>query len=1249
MKNFESFTNLYPLSKTLRFELRPIGRTLENIQANGLLEQDNHRAESYKLVKAIIDRYHKVFIDEALSHCVLPVENSGNKNSLSEVYQYLTTKDHSEKETDDFNKTQDNLRKMIVSALKKDTHFGRIFKKELIREDLLNNDLQGFDLNEEEYDLIKEFRDFTTYFVGFNENRANMYSEEAKSTAIGYRLIHENLPKFIDNMVIFQKVKVSPVSEYFANIETEMEDMLQGIKVEDIFDLNFFNQVLVQRFIDLYNAVIGGQVASEEDHRKGLNQYINEYNQVQKDKKDRLPKFKPLFKQILSDRIHASWQIDNFESDNEVLKAIENAYETLDEEVISRKDSNLPLLFASISDFDLSGIYVSAKAITDFSQQIFKDWNAIDSALEAACRRSNQPKKKETEEKYAERIKKQRSHIDSYSVGEIIESLVAFQPNPEKSILDYLGGMGRREDKPSIIESIKSAYRDVEELLKTEYPANKNLALDKDNISKVKALLDAIKELQFFIKPLLGTGKESGKDERFYGEFVDYWQTLDIITPLYNKVRNYATRKPYSTAKFKLNFENSTLLNGWDVNKEPDNTSVLLRKDGLYYLAIMKKSCNRVFAVDQYDTVGDCYEKIDYKLLPGANKMLPKVFFAKSRIDEFAPSREVLDIYKRGSFKKGEEFCKADLHTLIDFYKASITKHEDWKKFGFEFSPTSSYDDISGFYREVEQQGYQIRFRKVSCTYIDSLVDQGQIYLFQIYNKDFSPFSKGTPNMHTLYWKMIFDERNLQDVVYKLNGQAEIFFRKSSLPVETPTHPANQPIANKNPLNRKKESLFTYDIVKNRRYRYDKFQFHVPITMNFKSIGSEYINDQVQDYIRQSKDLHFIGIDRGERHLLYLSVIDSKGIIEEQFSLNVINNEYNGTTYSTNYHDLLEERGDDRTKARREWLAIESIKELKEGYLSQVVKKITDLMIKYNAIVVLEDLNMGFKRGRQKVESSAYQQFEHKLIDKLNYLAGKTAPIDKVGGLLKAYQLATPYQNEMGFQNGFVFYIPAWNTSEIDPVTGFTNLFDLHIETMEQAKKFFSKFDYIRWNAANNWFEFAFDYKNFTEKADGSRTQWTLCTQGTRIRTFRNPEKNSEWDNVEVDLTDQFLSLFNSKNIDIKSDLKTQILAQNEKDFFMSLLLCLKLTLQMRNSISNSEVDYLISPVADANGDFFDSRKVDSSLPANADANGAYNIARKGLWMARRIKKSRPEDKVSLKITNKEWLNFAQNKPYLTD
>lgn len=59
--------------------------------------------------------------------------------------------------------------------------------------------------------------------------------------------------------------------------------------------------------------------------------------------------------------------------------------------------------------------------------------------------------------------------------------------------------------------------------------------------------------------------------------------------------------------------------------------------------------------------------------------------------------------------------------------------------------------------------------------------------------------------MHTLYWKALFDERNLEDVVYKLNGQAELFFRKKSLNVSYPTHPANQPILNKNKDNKKKK------------------------------------------------------------------------------------------------------------------------------------------------------------------------------------------------------------------------------------------------------------------------------------------------------------------------------------------------------------------------------------------------------------------------------------------------------------
>jgi CRISPR-associated protein Cpf1 len=84
----------------------------------------------------------------------------------------------------------------------------------------------------------------------------------------------------------------------------------------------------------------------------------------------------------------------------------------------------------------------------------------------------------------------------------------------------------------------------------------------------------------------------------------------------------------------------------------------------------------------------------------------------------------------------------------------------------------------------------------------------------------------------------------------------------------------------------------------------------------------------------------------------------------------------------------------------------------------------------------------------------------------------------------------------------------------------------------------------------------------------------------------------------------------------------------------------------MRNSISNTDVDYIISPVADEKGNFYLSSKCDESLPQDADANGAYNIARKGIMIVERIKASKKGEKLDLAISNKDWLKFAQDKTY---
>ncbi len=176
-------------------------------------------------------------------------------------------------------------------------------------------------------------------------------------------------------------------------------------------------------------------------------------------------------------------------------------------------------------------------------------------------------------------------------------------------------------------------------------------------------------------------------------------------------------------------------------------------------------------------------------------------------------------------------------------------------------------------------------------------------------------------------------------------------------------------------------------------------------------MGNEYINQDVNEFLKNNNDIHIIGIDRGERHLLYLTLIDLNGNIKKQISLNEILNKHNGNEYKTDYHLLLDKREDERKKERESWKTIETIKELKEGYISQVVHKICELMVENNAIVVLEDLNFGFMRGRQKVEKQVYQKFEKMLIDKLNYLVDKKKPINAVGGVLQALQLTNKFES----------------------------------------------------------------------------------------------------------------------------------------------------------------------------------------------------------------------------------------------
>lgn len=1246
----EQFINCYPLSKTLQFSLIPVGKTDDNFNKKLLLERDKQRAENYEKVKGYIDRFHKEYIESVLVNA--RVEKI---DEYADLY-WKSNKDDSDAKA--MESLENDMRKQISKQLKSNARYKRLFGKELICEDL-----PSFLTDKEERETVECFRSFTTYFKGFNTNRENMYSSDEKSTAIAYRCINDNLPRFLDNVKSFQKVFDNLSDETITKLNTDLYNTF-GRNIEDIFSVDYFEFVLAQSGIDIYNSMIGGYTCSDGTKIQGLNECINLYNKqdAKNEKSKRLPLMKQLYKQILSEKGSVSFIPEKFNSDNEVLLSIEDYYTAH----IGDIDS-LTELLQSLNTYNANGIFVkSGTSVTDISNGAFNSWNVLRLAWNEKYEALHPVTSKTKLDNYIEKRDKIYKAIKSFSLFEL-QSLGNENGN---EITDwYISSSKECNSK------IKEAYLQARELLKSDYEKSYNKRLSKNGKATelVKNLLDAIKDFQHLVKSLNGTGKEENKDELFYGKFTSYYDSIADIDRLYDKVRNYITQKPYSKDKIKLNFDNPTFLKGWALGNEFANSAQLLKDGDNYYLAIMDKELKNNIPKKYNSPTNeeDILQKIIYQQAADPSKDIPNLLVIDGVTVKKNGRREKTGIHageniilenlrntylpdninrirKEKTFStSSENFSKDDLYEYIQYYICRAQEY--YSSYNFTFKNASEYKSFPEFLYHVNSQAYQISYDNISKKQIMELADNGYIYLFEIYNKDFSKYSKGTPNLHTLYFKMLFDERNLSNVVYKLNGEAEMFYREASInDKEKITHQANQPIKNKNPDNEKKESTFEYDIIKDKRFTKRQFSLHVPITINFKAHGQEFLNYDVRKAVKYKDDNYVIGIDRGERNLIYISVIDSNGKIVEQMSLNEIISD-NG--HRVDYQKLLDTKEKERDKARKNWTSVENIKELKEGYISQVVHKICELVVKYDAVIAMEDLNFGFKRGRFPVEKQVYQKFENMLISKLNLLIDKKADPTEDGGLLRAYQLTNKFDGvNKGKQNGIIFYVPAWDTSKIDPVTGFVNLLKPKYTSVSEAKKLFETIDDIKYNVNTDMFEFCIDYGKFPRCNSDYKKTWTVCTNSNRILTCRNKEKNNMWDNKQIVLTDEFKSLFNEFGIDYKGNLKTSILSISNADFYRRLIKLLSLTLQMRNSITGStlpEDDYLISPVANDRGEFYDSRNykgTNAALPCDADANGAYNIARKALW-AISVLKNTPDDmlnKANLSITNAEWLEYTQ-------
>ncbi|PIU14814.1 hypothetical protein COT20_02415 [bacterium (Candidatus Gribaldobacteria) CG08_land_8_20_14_0_20_39_15] len=689
-----------------------------------------------------------------------------------------------------------------------------------------------------------------------------------------------------------------------------------------------------------------------------------------------------------------------------------------------------------------------------------------------------------------------------------------------------------------------------------------------------------------------------------------------------------------------------------------------------------------------FDLNNKIYKKSDitgsemrYSLTDSQEKHYVKAFqkefwellLKKKNLGKEFSNKELLIEWKKFCKKSPSELSeweikyKAPLTAWINFCKYFLARYPKTSLFEYTFKNSEEYNSLDEFYRDVDICSYKLKLeKKTNRLVLDQLVDKGQIYLFEIRNQDSNDgkWKNHKNNIHTFYWETVF-----KDILNrpKLSGRAKIFYRKA-LPTK----------------DLKKKKVKSKDgkekeVIENYRFSKEKFILHVPIVLNF-CLNENKINDVVNDHFPENNELYFLGIDRGEKHLAYYSLVDKNGKLIKQKTLNLAFIDKDGKPRAVeaekrtigeggkekvdvvecwDYNQLLEARAGDRDYARKNWQTIGSIKNLKEGYISQVVRTIADLATKDGkpTYIVLENLNTGFKRSRQKIEKSVYQKFELALAKKLNFLIDKQTKIGKLGSVTKALQLTPPVNTygdiEKKNQAGIMLYTRPNYTSQTDPATGWRKSIYLKKGSEEYIK------DQILGNKTKKinpaFSEIAFDGKDYCFSYQDKNTDktWKLyCgNNGVGLTRFRN-ERNlkgkwvAELQDVVAILNGVFEKLNTNKSLleQMKAGVELTKL-QDEKyakyTAWESLRYAIDLIQQIRNrGTTERDSDFILSPVRDENGNHFDSREYwdreqagqECNMPTSGDANGAFNIARKGVVMNEHIKRG-----FDLYITDEEW------------
>lgn len=1252
----ERFTKKYPVSKTISFELKPYKATARSISNNKIIENDRIRAAHLERIQAMIDDFYRHFINDIFNG----IKSSPLSFEAAEACLAGLREGNGEKKK--YQEEKKLLREEIAKRFSNAPDFKNMFGAKMLSEILPER------ADAEEKIILDDMKDTAALLISFFRHRSAIFKANVDHISIPYRIVEENFEIFSGNRVKLEKIIRVLGADEVRRIYS-LFPLSKSLSLTELLSIGSYNYFLAEDDIKSYNEFILGWNKEPDVFEKGLVAYIREYNQ----KADvKLPVPQKLNKQILGSKTEI--YLTPVENDDELKDMIVSFIDDLMQEQIFDRFGTLLTKWAS---FDLDRIYVGDKSLSQLSSIVTGRWNTIRDALN-------------------ELQLKHQTSSKCYSYSTITAALDHAKAEAVLESFVTIDGSMKKAEKELYVSVLRNVTSCRDKLLRAE-----TISHNREMVTAIKDCLQNI--LDYYRMMSVFDTEDKNVDPDFYDEFAELYSYRKNALFVFHRSQSYLTRKPADQAKkMRVCFNNPSLIEiGFAENEKSVmlEKPMILRRNGVYYLGILNKHNKPALRVQDAPGQGEYFEKMHYKQLQDPKRMLPKIIFVKAVKEHFSGSdedyvcsnpknfiepfhitRHIYDIYHQDAIpgkKKfqmdylretgDEEGYRSALCDWITFCLAFLKAYRSSAEYDFSaLRAPSEYDRLDVFYDDLKIHGYRTGFKFLSAESVDHAVESGQLYLFQIYNKALKENGRIDRDIYAIYFRQLFSEDNLKNADLKLNSGCKIFYR--DVVVKNPVcHEIGSALVNRTDKfgNTIPEEIYVelYEfyngnvpilsdrarewqdravvkradrhLVKDKRYTEKKMFVSFSVDVNFNVARPvKNLNQDVQDWIRETRP-NILSIDRGEHNLLFITLMNQNGEILCQRSLNSIR----GVDYNAKLSAVMQERREEQAN----WQQKRKIADLKEGYLKCAVSEIARMAVENHAVIILEDLDSGFKSKRSAVEKSIYQKFETMLAKRLSCLSFKNIPMGEAGSYSNPYQLTNHGDYADGRQNGIIFKVPAAYTSGICPVTGFVSLFRLKdLTSIEKKKAFFASFDSIAYDKQLEEYVFRFNYNSFQTYTESFRKNWRIGSAGCR-REFSAAQKAAM-----IDLTEAFTALFHDFHIDSLNEPDLFLFMRSIKSgsFWNEFFRLFCLMLQMKNYGVDGEDDWIFSPAISESG-HFNSLLAEENLPKSKEANDAYHIGLKGLYVLNVIQKSTgPVTYKQLSITNGEWMEFIQRKIY---